>query len=387
MALSGMGMIEARAHHDGEAARYLEDAHHLNPANLSTASALAAVYVDQSQFFEAEPLIDEIRQAGAATEDTRLSLAALALKNGNPGLGAKAVAGESAAEHSYYEMCYTKAVELVGESHYPEALRVLTAAEFDAPLSAEYHDLLGTVYYHLDEPAKSVNELQEAIRLAPSDPDHYFKLGMMFLKHRTGDGAVLVFEAALKARPDVPKLWMGLGLSYYIQNQMGQAKENLQHALSLDPKYGPAYLVLCDMFLQNGADEELKGILGKAMEAEPDDYLLSYYYGRILAKTENANAVTQFEKSIHLNPRFSGSYLELGKYYFYSNNTPKSIEAFTQCLSVDPDAADAHFFLSRIYYRLGQKKLAASQLAAFNQGRKGSGEDEHIQQLIFQVEK
>jgi superkiller protein 3 len=112
-----------------------------------------------------------------------------------------------------------------------------------------------------------------------------------------------------------------------------------------------------------------------------------YYDGKVLAAKSNPEAINQFQKSIALNPRFSGPYFELGKMYFESGDTSKAIDALTKCLEIDPNVAEAHYVLSRIYHRLGKDELAASHIAAFQKVRKETGEDERIQGLIFNVEK
>ena len=386
VALAGVGLIYARAKDDSAALPFLENAHRQDPSNLHTASALAAVYIGLKRSPEAEPLVDLLVSAGLETANQRLSLAELALKAGNPELGTKCVGKDLDLEHSYYDLSYSKALDL-SDSQPREALRPLLAAPSDIPRFADYHDLLGTIYYRLDEPAKSVDELQEAIRLDPSNPDHYFKLGMMFLKHRTADGAILVFDASLKVRPGVPKLWMGLGLSYYIQNNVRPAKEKLYRAISLDPNYGPAYVVLCDLLSQTNSDQELLAILDKARTVLPNDYLLPYYYGKVLAKTSDPEAIGQFQKSIAMNPHFANSYFELGKTLFEKGDSSRAIDSLTKCLEIDPDVGEAHYILSRIYHRIRKGDLAASHIAALQKIRKVNGEDERIQGLIFNVEK
>ena len=387
VALSSVGLIYARAHNDREAVRFLADAHRLEPGNVHTASALAAEYIDLKNFFQAETVIDGLLQAGVASSEERWSLALLAMENGDPNLGLRCVASDPELQNKYYDVSYRKASELVAASQDQEALRILLKLKEMPQRSASYYDLLGTIYYKLDEPKKAVEELQKAIRLEPSNPDHYFTLGMMFLKHRTGDGAVVVFGAALKAAPNVPKLWMGLGLSYYIEGDIKTAKEKLQRAIALDPNYGPAYVVLCDLLSQTGGDQELLGIIGKALKAEPNNYLLPYYYGQALSRHDDHEAVSQFRRSISLNPGFAAAYFELGKILASGGDTTGAIDALTKCLKVDPNMAEAHYSLFHIYHSLGKQELAKSHIALFQQIRKEKGDDERVERLLFTVDK
>src|SRR4029077_9658992 len=124
-----------------------------------------------------------------------------------------------------------------------EARKILESIRDLQPPNAAFHDLLGSAYYAIDDPKKASQELQEAVRLEPADSEHYFKLGMVFLKHHTPDPAIYIYETAVKTRPDVPKLWLGLGLSYYSASRLEDAEPALRKALAIDPQYDVAYVV------------------------------------------------------------------------------------------------------------------------------------------------
>ncbi len=128
---------------------------------------------------------------------------------------------------------------------------------------------------------------------------------MVFLKHRTTEPAIYVFENALKARPDVPKLWMGLGLSYYLASKLEQAEKALRQALALDPRYETAYIVLGDLLTQAGKVDEAVEVFRKAIDVRPDLYLPYYYYGQASARQGKENCETgiqMLKKAIALNP-------------------------------------------------------------------------------------
>jgi Tfp pilus assembly protein PilF len=385
IALCAVGLIAARARNDGEAVRYLEAANRLQPANLKTVSALAGVYIGQKRFVEAEPLIDDLLHAGAATKPTLFSLALLALDNGSPQLGSKCITNDPGARAEYADASYRKAIQMADTKQYKGALAILLSAGEDPHQSAGYHDLLGTIYYQLDNPKQATDEFQKAIHADPTNPDHYFKLGMMFVKHRTADGAILVFNAGLKTQPKAANLWMGMGLSYYIQGDSNTAKEKLYRAITLDPTYGPSYIVLCDLLSQTYMTEELMKVLPQAIAVEPRNYLLPYYYGKALARTDPHAAEVQLHKSIAFNPNFAEAYFELGKNLDSGGDTSGAIDAFTRCLRLSPQMAEAHYLLFRLYHNLGKQELAVVQLNAFKQIRKQNGDDERIRRLIFTV--
>jgi Flp pilus assembly protein TadD len=392
IALSAVGLIEARADHNAEAELFLGKAHRLRPGDLQTTVALGAAYIEERKFSEAQAILKKLPENGGPSSQTVYSLAELALEHGSPELGAKLVASSPELRSRYAELSYQEAASLVrsnqqddSEAHNERALRILLASGEPASDAAGYHDLLGTLYYEIDKPTEAVEELQKAVRLEPSDADHYYKLGMMFLKHRTAEGAIIVFTSALKEQPQSAKLLMGIGLSYYIQGNKAAAKEELKQAIASDPDYGPAYIVLCDLLSQSNEDDELMTVLSRANAVEPGNYLLPYYYGKVLLKHKDDEADVQLRASIARNPQFALAYLELGKVMANRKDNLAAIDALTTCLKLDPQIAEAHYFLFRLYHGMGDSKEAAAQLKQFQEIRQEYGDDERVRQLIFTV--
>ena len=163
---------------------------------------------------EASSLLAELTRAGRLSPEVREQLALLWLDSDEPqhaGELAREGGGEMRAR--CYKAGYQRAEDEFEEGNYQKAGAVLEAIRGLQTTDAAFHDLLGTVYYVLDNPKKASVELQLAVQLEPANPDHYFRLGMIFLKHRTTDPAILIFQSALKTLPDAPNLWVGLGMT------------------------------------------------------------------------------------------------------------------------------------------------------------------------------
>ena len=156
---------------------------------------------------------------------------------------------------------------------------------------------------------------------------------MVFLKHRTADPAIYVYETALKSRPDVPKLWFGLGLSHYLRFPAEQAEQALRKALALDPQYDAAYVVLGDLLEQSSRTADALDVFRKAMEMRPDLYLSYYYYGKLASKggdENSADAIAKLRKAVSLNPNFPQARYELGKALIQAGQDNRSHPAAEQ---------------------------------------------------------
>jgi len=212
---------------------------------------------------------------------------------------------------------------------------------------------------------------------------------MVFLKHRTADPAIYVYETALKSRPDVPRLWFGLGLSQYLASRLNEAEQALQKAIALDPQYEAAYVVLGDLLEQNNRTADALDVFRKAMEIRPDLYLPYYCYGKLAAKEgkENgADAIAKLRKAVSLNPNFPEAHYELGKALVQSGQTSEAIEHLKKSLELNPDLAQSHYQLARIYKKLDDQVRLSEHLRLFEETSKKAKPEDLIQRLEVQIE-
>ncbi|PYU90553.1 MAG: hypothetical protein DMG08_17565 [Acidobacteria bacterium] len=390
LALYNIGLIYGRQGKFEPAARYLNRAHALAPDDKGIMQALAGARISSGMKPEAEALISQMATRGQLNSQLRESLAVLWLENGEPAKGVKLIEQDPERASRFYELGFQKAKTLFDEGTYAESARVLEAIRGLQSPGAEFHDLLGSAYYLLDDPKKSSDELQEAVRLEPMVPEHYFRLGMVFLKHRTTEPAIYVFENALKARPDVPKLWMGLGLSYYLASKLEQAEKALRQALALDPRYETAYIVLGDLLSHAGKVDEAVEVFRKAIDVRPDLYLPYYYYGQASARQGKENCETgiqMLKKAIALNPSFAEAHYELGKALLQAGRINDSLAALKKSLDLKPELAQSHYQLGQLYRKLGNPALASEHFRLFEATSKKEAPEDLIQRLDFQIEK
>jgi protein O-GlcNAc transferase len=385
-----MGLIYGRQGKFAKAVSYLNRAHTLRPNDMGIAQALAGARISSGMKPEADALINQMATQGQLTSQLRESLAVLWLENGEPARAVKLIKGEPERASQLYELAFQKSKTLFDEGNYSQVARILEAVRGLQSPNVEFHDLLGSAYYLLDDPKKASDELQEAVRLEPMVPEHYFKLGMVFLKHRTTEPAIYVFESALKARPDVPKIWMGLGLSYYLASRLDQAEKALHQALALDPKYETAYIVLGDLLSQAGKVDEAVEVFRKAIDVRPDLYLPYYYYGQTSARQGKGNCETgiqMLQKAISLNPSFAEAHYELGKALLQAGRLDDSLTALKKSLDLKPELAQSHYQLGQLYQKLGNPALALEHFRLFETTNKQQPPEDLIQRLDFQIGK
>jgi tetratricopeptide (TPR) repeat protein len=389
LALKNLGLIYGRQERFDLAIKYLEQARTLVPRDQEISAGLAAAEISSGKTLEARRVIADLTRAGELAPKSRETLGLLWLDKGEPQNAVDLVRDDPGLAAQFYRLGYERAEAEFDAGRYQNARKILEAIRELRSPDAAFHDLLGSAYYAIDDPKKASQEFQEAVRLEPADPEHYFRLGMVFLKHRTADPAIYVYETALKSRPDVPKLWFGLGLSHYLAYRLNEAEQALRKALALDPEYDAAYVVLGDLLEQSKRTADALDVFRKAMEMRPDLYLPYYYYGKLASKEgheNSADAIAKLRKAVSLNPNFPEARYELGKALVQSGQTSEAIQQLNKSLELNPDLAQSHYQLARIYKKLDDRVRLSEQLRLFEETSKKAKPEDLIQRLEVQIE-
>ena len=390
LALKNLGLIYGRQEKFDLAMKYLERARTLAPRDTEINVALAGAEISAGKASEAKRVIAELAGVVEFGPKSRETLGLLWLDKGEPQNAVDLVRDDPGLAAQFYTIGYEKAEAEFDAGRYQNTRKILEAIRDLRTADAAFHDLLGSAYYAIDDPKKASQEFQLAVRLEPADPEHYFKLGMVFLKHRSADPAIYVYETALKSRPDVPKLWFGLGLSHYLASRPNEAEQALRKALALDPQYEAAYVVLGDLLEQNSRPADALNVFHRAMEVRPDLYLPYYYYGKLASKEGNekrSDAIVSLRKAVSLNPNFSEARFELGKALAQTGETSEAIQQLNKSLELNPDLAQSHYQLARIYKRLDDRVRSSEQLRLFEETNKKAKPEDLIQRLEVQIEK
>lgn len=156
------------------------------------------------------------------------------------------------------------------------------------------------------------------------------------------------------------QLTRGTGLSHNIHNNLGiaydrigrygEAIEELNEALRLNPGYVEVHNNLAVTYDKTGRHDEALGHLNEALRLNPAYAEAHGNLGNLYARLGRCEeAVEELKEAIRLKPAYAKAYNSLGHIYALQNKNQEAISEFREALRLEPDYAHAHSNLGSIY--------------------------------------
>ncbi len=129
--------------------------------------------------------------------------------------------------------------------------------------------------YDNNECSKSIQIFSEADNLQ-KNPIILNGLGMSYLQCKQPENAVKVFREAVSLVPNSAALQANLGIAYYENNQIAEAKEKFKLALELDPQLMEAVIGDATILIHEKQPEKALKILFDFAQNYPDEPIIKY---------------------------------------------------------------------------------------------------------------
>jgi tetratricopeptide (TPR) repeat protein len=230
----------------------------------------------------------------------------------------------------------------LGRKDQRAAIDRLTRAVEKAPTSGPLHQLLADLYLQLGDLKKAEPAYLKAVELEPRLFESYVRLGNIYMRSGRLEQALASIDKAAVANARNPMPHMLKGVIYQYRQDIPQAREAYERALTVDPRFAPAANNLAWLLAEHGGDKEKALQLAQlAKEAMPDDPSVNdtlgwvlyrrgvydravrvlsesaakmpneatvhYHLGMASAKTgDRAGARRALETAVKLSPQFAG---------------------------------------------------------------------------------
>jgi tetratricopeptide (TPR) repeat protein len=284
-----------------------------------------------------------------------------------------------------YETNQQLALAFADIGRYEEAdkkIRELLERQEPNKNKADLHHLLADIEEKKGNPLEAVKQYQRAVKLDPSERN-VFDWGAELLIHGAPEPASEILEKGSQRYPHSVRILTALGVAWYIRGSYDQAARHLCQASDLAPNDPNPYLFLGKMqAVEATPSKEITARLERFARLEPKNAVSNYYYAVSLWKLrkspEDNETVAQIEalldKAVHLDPKLSEGYLQLGVLYSETKNLSRAITAYKSAIEINPRIAEAHYRLAQAYKRVGEPLKAQQQLQLYDQVSKEKAE-------------
>jgi tetratricopeptide (TPR) repeat protein len=204
------------------------------------------------------------------------------------------------------------------------------------PDDGQARKVLGLDLFMLGDAAAAEAELERAVALLPNDEEALYYLGRVYFTRQNMPAALLAFERVLGVSPNSVRAHNHLGQTLEALNRSEEAQAEYEKAVRLDrsaTKHSEwPYYNLGVLHLKVGHGVEAAQWFRQALQAEPQF---------VEAKVKLATAIAQ------------------------SGDAESARQLLESVIAQQPDNADAHYQLGRLYLKLRDPSRAEAHLRRF----------------------
>jgi len=415
-----------------EAERAYRQAKDAKPEGIFSRKRLADFYLNIGKKNEAAGLIDEILTKNGGDPEGLLLRGRLLLAENKSSeavaLIRKAIQSESGLRSGHYflglahladhDLQQAKSAFSEALNQNPKDLRARTAMaemhlqsrSFDLaiteaerviesdPANIKALVILGDASAAKGEIKKGEGAYQQVIKLAPTEPIGYYKMGLLRRGQRRDQEAQTLFEKALslnlnhvdaltqtvlidlskgdpekalkrvttqiEASPRNPTFYNLLGKLYTARKDFKKAEESYQKAIELDPGYLASYVDLGNLYVQGKQFDQAIQKLDEAVKVNPNLPHIYMTRGSIYeAQQKYDQAKADYERALQIDPNFAPAANNLAWIYVeQGGNIDRALTLAQMAKEKYPDDPAVSDTLGWIYYKKNAFLKAVSLL-------------------------
>ncbi|MDA8402624.1 MAG: tetratricopeptide repeat protein [Desulfobacteraceae bacterium] len=224
-----------------------------------------------------------------------------------------------------------------------------------ANICAERHDIGKAFDYYTK--ALSIDPHSTGYKSAEAASAH-FNMGSILLGRGMTEEAIFHFTQGLNLYPDNAEAQNRMGMALMKLGKLDEAKDHFMRALQIDPGNTGALKNLNDVTtaLQN-TPEPAKNPPPAILYPEnaPLNLILAVFYQR---QKEFPMAITQYQKTLLINPSDARALLGLGECFKAIGETSKSILVYQRLIELEPENAMLYYRIACVYAGAGDKSKA-----------------------------
>jgi choline-sulfatase len=224
--------------------------------------------------------------------------------------------------------------------------------------------MIGNEYSKRGNDRRAIGYYKRALDLRPGYDLATINLANAYRRLGDDEAAMLGYEQYLGRDPRNAYVRYQLG---EIQSDLGRlerAADSFSAALEADPTLASARNALGVVRFKQGRVDEAVRDIQRALAAKPD-LRLAYYNLAVIAEARGRTGEARdlYVKDIELHPENYRAHFNLGRLHEAAGDRDKQIVAWKAALAANPDFAEGHVLLAKLYLDLGRDREEAIKLA------------------------
>jgi tetratricopeptide (TPR) repeat protein len=292
-----------------------------------------------------------------------------------------------------FDVQMTAARYLLQVQRHEEALARADTALKIQPNDIDAHILRGYALSGLKSFDQALSAIEEAIKLDPGRGSTFTQLGVLELGQGRATEAENAFTKAVALAPGSVEARLALGNFYWSTGRPKETEQSFREALSLQPDHAAANRAMAALAMATGKPLEAEQYLLRITDAQSDpnavlalsDYYLRYRRPKeaiarldpLVSGEENTQGAKQRlalayvmagdakkgkalnDEVLAANPKDVAALLLKGQLLENEGRRDEALATVRSTATTNPNSAEAHFALARLYYARGD--LGAAQ--------------------------
>jgi tetratricopeptide (TPR) repeat protein len=171
--------------------------------------------------------------------------------------------------------------------------------------------------------------LQYTMKMNPLAWPANYNLGRSLLQAGKLQPAIEQLQQAIALAPSYAKAHFLLGNAYVQQGRTGEALEQYQQAIDAQPGYADAHYNLGDLLKQTGRLDEAAAQYQEALRLDPTLFKADYNLGNLLLRAGlTSQAIDRYRAALELKPDYAGAHDNLANALMKSGQAGEAITEY-----------------------------------------------------------
>jgi tetratricopeptide (TPR) repeat protein len=256
------------------------------------------------------------------------------------------------------------AIAYIKRQDYGSAVPPLQRAAHAAPENFQVQELLGGALVGQNDFWRAVPRLEKASELNPTDLSTLYLLERSYLETKQFKKALPIFERLQSLDPNSPWVRILRGQAEDGLGNYQNAIEEFEVARQQLPRDATVRFSLGFMYWKMHRFTEAEPEIEQALKLDPEFAEAKYYLADIYVMEEKPGAALPLlDALVRAQSRDARVLAEQGKALEKLNRDTEAALAYEACLRVDPERAETHYQLARIYKKQRRTNEFVRELA------------------------